>query len=147
MTEVWKDIPGYEGLYQASTSGSIRSLDRVYECVSPLGRSYTQIRRGKVMLPSVNFDGYLNIQLTKDSKSKTLFVHRLVAMTFILNPENKPQINHKDKNRQNNEISNLEWVTQSENMQHAVCTGALLGGNRGKHLSEATKQKLYQARK
>lgn len=104
--EVWKDIKGYEELYQVSNYGRIKSLN------------YNRTKKEKIM--SLNNDswGYLIVGLYK-SKRKNFRVHRLVAETFISNPENKPQVNHIDGNKQNNIVSNLEWVTQNENMKHS----------------------------
>jgi hypothetical protein len=97
--EVWRDIPGYEGRYQASNLGRIRSQAR------------------GVLKPFKNKNGYLIATLYNQGKVRT-GVHRLVALTFIPNPEDKPQINHKDGNKENNNLNNLEWVTCSENNLH-----------------------------
>lgn len=99
MTEVWKDIPGYEGYYQVSDLGRIRG------------------RRG-LNKPFKNRDGYLVATLFVKGKKVRTGLHRLVASAFIPNPENKPQINHIDGIRTNNRIDNLEWVTCSENNLH-----------------------------
>lgn len=101
MKEIWKNIKGYEGLYQVSNLGRIR----------------------KIVLQSVLNDGYKCFNLIKDNNKKIMKVHRAVAEAFIPNPKNKPQVNHIDGNKQNNNVSNLEWVTASENMIHAIKTG------------------------
>lgn len=107
--EIWKDVVGYEGLYQVSNLGKVRSLDRVVK----RGWCY----KGKLLTPTVNKDnGYLYVNLA--GKNKT--VHRLVALAFIPNPENKPCVGHKDTNRQNAKASNLEWVTYSENNHNPI---------------------------
>lgn len=97
-----KDIPGWEGLYACTTTGEIWSY-----------------RRQKFLSPSKSKRGYLHIVLYKNKKRYDYRIHRLVAMTFLDNPENKEQVNHIDGNKINNYLSNLEWVTPEENIQHA----------------------------
>lgn len=121
MEEIWKDIEGYEKLYQISNFGRIRSKDRV----TRNGRCNKCIRKGKVLKPTLNQYGYLKIALWKENTTKFFGIHRLVAMTFLENNENKNEINHKDGNKTNNCIDNLEWVDRSENMKHAVRMGLL----------------------
>ena len=99
--EIWKDIKGYEGLYQVSNLGRVR-------------------RRSKLLHLNTNTHGYKHITLSKDNVQKTAVVHRLVASAFIENPLGLPQINHKDGDKSNNSVSNLEWVTQKENNRHAI---------------------------
>ena len=102
--EIWKDIKGYEGVYQVSNFGRIKSI----------------VKYKKLMLSSENENGYLRVCLIdKNKKKRTILIHRLVAKTFIPNPKNKEQVNHIDGNKYNNCVENLEWCTQSENMQHA----------------------------
>ena len=104
MEEIWKDIEGYEGLYQVSNMGNIKSMKRQ----SCDGRySYEEF----IKKPSYNNYGYKIISLMKDRKSKLFLVHRLVAKAFIPNPNKLPYINHKDECRDNNIASNLEWCT------------------------------------
>lgn len=103
MKEIWKDIEGYEGKYQISNLGKIRIL--------------------KEMVLQVNKNGYVTINLYKNAKSKRVTVHRLVAKHFILNPENKKCVNHKDCNRTNNNVNNLEWCTHKENTQYSMKYG------------------------
>lgn len=114
-TEVWKDIPGYEGYYQASTFGRIRSVDRI---VGYKIKGMMKHLRGDIKVPKTRPNGYLEVSLYKHHKPKTLQVHRLVAMTFLPNRESKPQVNHIDGNPGNNNVSNLEWATASENIGH-----------------------------
>lgn len=97
-----KDIPGWEGLYACDTEGHVYSY-----------------RTNKFLSPSKNKRGYLHVTFTKDGKRYDYRVQRLVAMTFIDNPENKEQVNHIDGNKLNNCIQNLEWVTAEENIEHA----------------------------
>ena len=113
-------IKGYEGFYEVSDSGQVRSQDRVV-----LGRDGVHYpRRGRVLRPNLVKDlGYFAVSLWRDNVGSTHYVHRLVGETHIPNPETKLEINHKDGVRTNNSKSNLEWVTRSENAQHAVQTG------------------------
>jgi len=110
MTEEWKDIEGYEGLYQVSTLGRVRSLPRISCQGHPLKGGYRKPQ---------NRSGYLSICLHKEGVWSKYLMHRLVATTFIPNPENKPEVNHIDGNKHNNRVENLEWCTKSENLMHA----------------------------
>ena len=116
MTEEWRDIKGYEGIYQASDKGRIRSLDRR---IGGKRKGSTRNWKGTIKHPTKRKNGYLKITFYKDGKSETREVQRVVAETFIPNPENKAQVNHKDGNKENNCIENLEWVTARENSIHA----------------------------
>lgn len=118
IDEEWRDVSGYEGLYQVSNLGRVRSLDRWRKNGSG---EYKQ--KGRILNQGDTTTGYKQIVLNKDKKRKTLKVHRLVAIAFIPNPENKPNVNHIDGNPHNNKVENLEWCTQSENVQHAYDTG------------------------
>ena len=112
--EIWKDINGYEGYYQVSNQGNVRSLDR-FDGVHD--------RQGTIIKPSLKQNGYLQVGLRKHSVRKWFGVHRLVAIHFIENPDNKPQVNHVDGNKLNNTVENLEWVTEKENQNHAAKLG------------------------
>lgn len=117
--EIWKDIEGYEGLYQVSTYGNIKSLARPRK--NGNGKCY--IQKEKLLKQTFTSTGYKKVELYKDGKRKSFKVHRLVAMAFIPNPDNKPEVNHINGNKINNNIDNLEWVTSSENSVHAYETG------------------------
>lgn len=119
--EQWKDIAGYEGIYQVSNEGRVRSLDRMITYSN--GR--VQICRGKILSCGSTKTGYQYLSLYKDSKPKNQYVHRLVASAFLQNPDNKPCINHIDGDKTNNHASNLEWCTHSENSKHAYHTGLM----------------------
>lgn len=116
INEVWKEIPGYEGYFEVSTLGNFRSKDRIIKYKKNGTRKYP----GKNLKVELMQDGYSRIVLMKEAIKRRYMCHRLVAETFIPNPNNLPQVNHKDGNRSNNCIENLEWCTQSENEQHAV---------------------------
>lgn len=108
--EVWKDIPNFEGLYQVSNLGNVKSLNRI------INDRHKNIK-GKLLKPNIA-NGYYKVVLSKNGKLKTIPIHKLVAQTFILNADNKPQINHIDGNKLNNNINNLEFVTAKENIRH-----------------------------
>lgn len=111
--EMWKEIPGTEGQYQISNYGKVRT-----------------VKTGRVLTPAIDARGYERVCLFKMDRDRRYKVHRLVAITFIPNPDNKPQVNHKDGNKRNNFVDNLEWVTNEENMRHANETGLREGHQR-----------------
>lgn len=131
MKEIWKDIPGYEGLYQASSEGRIKSLDR--RVINKRGNA--QFFKGKLRKLILSHNGYYRVLLNKDRLAKYQPVHRLVALAFVPNFFNKKQINHKDGNKINNQFSNLEWMTIKENTIHAYRTG--LANNKGESHSQS----------
>jgi len=108
MEEIWKDIEGYEGFYQVSNLGNVKSLNYAH-------RGYQ-----KNLVPKCNNSGRLWVELIKYGARKPMLIHRLVAMAFIPNPCNLPQINHKDENPKNNAVDNLEWCTNKYNVQYTV---------------------------
>ena len=108
--EIWKDIDGYEGLYQISNMGRVRSLDRFVN----QGKIY-RFCTGSIIKPGVSEKGYNRVDLHKNGKTKHCKVHRLVAEAFIPNPDNLPIINHKDECKTNNHVDNLEWCSVSYN--------------------------------
>lgn len=110
MNEIWKDIEGYEGKYQISNKGRIKSLERLYK-----NRKCEE----KILSP-YKAKGYLKIALCSEGKRKTELMHRLVAKAFIPNLDNLPQVNHKDENRLNNCVENLEWTTNYRNMNYGL---------------------------
>lgn len=106
--EEWEDIAGYEGLYQVSNLGRVKSLGN------------NKSRNEKIIKPRSNKDGYLLVGLYNEGKGKNHRVHRLVAQAFINNPDNKPEVNHKDEDKTNNCVENLEWVTRKENINYGT---------------------------
>lgn len=113
--EQWENIRGYRGNYQVSTFGSVRSIARIENCD---GR-YFRKRNGRILKPIQGGSGYLQVNLCLNGKHRIVTIHRLVIKHFLKNPKNKPQTNHKDGNKHNNHISNLEWSNASENGLHS----------------------------
>lgn len=114
MREEFRDIKGYEGLYQVSNLGRVKSLERTIERFNYLTKRKNLItQKEKILKPKK--ERYLRIELSKNGKAKIYLLHRLVAEAFIPNPENLPQINHKDENKYNNCVDNLEWCSAKYN--------------------------------
>ena len=126
MEEIWKDVPGYEGLYQVSNMGRVKSL--IVSRAHPIAP--------RILALSEDRKGYLRCRL----KDRSVPIHRLVAVAFIQNPGNKPQVNHIDGNKKNNCTENLEWVTNTENQRHAFN----LGLKTTSHLTKATSKPVVQ---
>jgi len=127
MEEIWKDIKNYEGYYQVSNFTRVKSLERLVKN----GKSERLVKE-KVLKPSLR-NGYLAVSLSKEGELKTFKLSRLVAKAFIPNPDNKPTVNHIDGVKTNDIVSNLEWNTHSENIQHAFDTGLKEGRKGSKH--------------
>lgn len=119
MREVFEDLKGYEDSYQIS------DFDRIFTKRRLVGN---QVYYGKELVPQLTNDGYLKVTLCKNGESKKFYLHRLVAIQFIDNNTNLPQVNHKDGNKLNNTVTNLEWCTKIENQNHAVRTGLMQRG-------------------
>lgn len=114
--EEWRNVAGYEGHYEVSNLGRIKSMDRILQ-----NKNGKRCRwKARIMTPGKDKCGYEHLSLNLNGKRQPLQVHRIVATAFIPNPENKPQINHIDCRKANNAASNLEWSTHDENIQHAV---------------------------
>ena len=119
--EIWKPIKDYEGLYEVSSYGNVRSLDReVYQSNGTIGHY-----KGKLLKCEYDNRGYKLFRLSKNNKSKKIFAHRLVPQAFIPNPFNKPFVNHIDETHNNNKVENLEWCTYKENMNHGTIQARL----------------------
>lgn len=108
MKEVWKDIQGYEGLYQVSNLGNVKSLN------------YNRTGKERILTPGNNKSGYFNVVLSKNGITKIFYVHKLVAYTFIENPENLPEVNHIDEDKTNNCVSNLEFCDRKYNINYGT---------------------------
>lgn len=122
MNENWKPINDY---YQISDSGNVHSL-----------------RRNIILKPSYHKNGYLSVSLSSNKIVKRFYIHRLVAIAFIPNPENKPEVNHKDGNKHNNVYTNLEWATYNENAKHAYKTNLMKPVWKDKFAYEHNKSKI-----
>lgn len=116
MEEIWKDIKGYEGLYQVSNLGRVRGLDRFVDLKSGKKRFV----KGRVLKPYLTGGNGCQYYVVDLTNSKTHFVHRLVAETFIPNPNRLNEVNHKDENKLNNKITNLEWCTHAYNVRYSI---------------------------
>lgn len=143
MQEVWKDIKGYEGLYQVSNLGNVKSTKHFHNTNSGGYMQEEHILKPKKTsrLKDGKCSGRtecLQVHLCGNGKSKTFLLHRLVAHAFIPNPQNKPCVNHKNGNGFDNRVENLEWVTNSENIKHAWRTG-LMNDSTRKKMSEKAK--------
>lgn len=118
MIEEWRDIKGYEGYYQVSNLGRVRSLDRAIKNKGNLGNNKISHYKGKTLSLVKNKKGYLRVILTKNCQGKGYSVHRLVAQAFIPNPNGFPEVNHIDENKINNYVNNLEWCTTKYNINY-----------------------------
>lgn len=113
--EKWRDVVGYEGIYKVSNKGVVRSLDRKI-----LRSDGVEVfKKGQILATKINDRGYVEVKLSKDGYGVYKKVHRLVSEAFIENPLNKEEVNHIDCDKTNNNVTNLEWVTHSENQVHA----------------------------
>lgn len=120
MREIWKDIPDYEGLYQVSNLGRVKSLERYVKHLS----GSMKLLKERILVIIKN-GGYYRVTLSKNNIKKAKTIHRLIGESFIPNPNNLPFINHIDGNKLNNSVENLEWCTSQENCIHAVYTGLM----------------------
>lgn len=136
MEEIWKTIDGYEGYYEVSNLGNVRSMYREI-----FWNNTTRRQKGRMCNFNKDSKGYIRVGLNKEGKRKYISVHRLVAMSFLNKDETRNEVNHIDGKKSNNTLGNLEWVTRSENMKHAVENKLVT------HLlkeSERNKKTIYQ---
>lgn len=115
MTEIWHPCAGYETHYEVSNLGNVRSIERMVRHA----KGGVKLSPSKLLKQGRSKNGYLTVSFSVDSIKSNQSVHRLVARAFIPNESNKPQVNHKDGNKHNNHVENLEWMTCSENGLHA----------------------------
>ena len=142
MEEIWRDIEGYEKLYQVSNLGRVRSLDRVI--TTKYGVVYPY--KGRILKMKKNNSGYSVVSLSKDGKVKDFLIHRLVAKAFIpLEDYNGMEVNHINFDRNDNNVNNLEWITRKENMEYSNNAGHFKGVN-AKHSEEEIRviRKMYK---
>lgn len=152
--EIWKDIEGYENLYQVSNMGRVRSLDRWVSTVD--GKK--QLYKSKILTSQYNEHGYNQICLSKNGTTKTHKLHRLIAKAFLPNPENKPCIDHINTIRTDNRVENLRWCTHSENLSNSITKNRKSNKQKNrlkkkenhpmyqKHHSEESKRKMSKSK-
>lgn len=137
--EIWKPIKGYEGYYEVSNIGNVRSLDREIKINNKIWKL-----KGKLLKKRIESNGYLAVVLFVDSNRNSQKIHRLVADAFIDNANNKKEVNHINFIKDDNRVENLEWVTRSENMKHAGVNGKL-GGVKGMFVgSKSVRSKIKE---
>ena len=132
MEEIWKPIEGYEGLYEVSNLGRVRSIK--------FRNNRTEFDRIKILKANDNSRGYPAVTLSMHGKTKTYCVHRLVAMAFIPNPQNLPDVDHIDHNRTNNVVTNLQWLTKGDNVRRSK---HLMHGLRPRKKTTANTGEMY----
>lgn len=147
MDEIWKDVEGYEGIYQVSNLGRIKSLARSFNHLNRWGNIQSHSLPERELKISELHDHYQSVVLSKNGKSRDYFVHRLVAQAFIPNPYNLPQVNHKDENPSNNCVDNLEWCTPLYNSNYGNRRDKLSKALKGKPFSKERREKMKQDRK
>lgn len=143
MNETWKDIKGYEGLYQVSKSGKIKTLPRE---VRNTEKSFRKLGE-KIHIPCDNGNGYKYVTLSSNRKVNHVYIHRAVAEAFLCNCFELPEVNHIDGDKSNNHIDNLEWCTRGENMKHAHKSG-LTFSHKGEdsYNAKLTEEKVLKVR-
>ena len=141
MKEVWKDIKDYEGLYQVSNLGRIKSVDRIIK----RKKNGDYFQKGRILNLQIAKNGYYICKLSYQNKKPSKNVHKLVAEAFISNPNNYPCINHKDENKLNNNVNNLEWCTCKYNNNYGTKKERISNALKGRKVSEETKEKHRKA--
>lgn len=143
---VRKAVKGYEGYYEVDQFGRVYSVDRVI-LVNDNGRQYDKPLKAKQMKQTMHSKGYKTVSLTKDGKTKGMFVHRIVAEAFIPNENNLPMVNHKDEDKTNNFVENLEWCTASYNRTYGNAVEKQAKKLRGKKHTKEHKAKISMSMK
>lgn len=141
MTEIWKDVPGYENLYQCNTSGEVRSLDRVITVKGGRRRCV----KGVVLKQVRHTHGYSQVTLCDGSEKQVWLVHRLIATTFVPNPENLPCVNHINEDKADNRVENLEWCTVAYNNAYGDRVQRCAEKHRGLRHTEETRKRMSEA--
>ena len=143
---VRKPVKGYEGYYEVDQFGRVFGLERIIK-VNDNGRNYEKPIAGKQLKQSMHTKGYKTVSLTKDGKTKTLFVHRIVAEAFIPNVDNLPMVNHKDEDKTNNFVENLEWCTNDYNINYGTARRRQAKKIRGIPHTDEHKKKISESMK
>lgn len=133
--EVWKKVVGFEN-YEVSNLGNVRSITRI--TYHPRARTGVSTKKGRLLRPFPNHKGYLMVKLYQDGNQKSVSIHRLVATAFINNPLSFPQVNHKDENKQNNCVANLEWCTNDYNVHYGTAIK-----RKGESIRNSEAHKMY----
>lgn len=121
--ETWRDVAGYEGLYEVSNLGNVRGVARTHFRYDKQGNAYKVRVPARCLVKKDNSNGYYRVCLSRDNRVRRLLVHRLVAMAFVENPDDLPVIDHIDGDRHNNDASNLRWCTQGDNLRYSYQNG------------------------
>lgn len=147
MKEIWKDIEGYEGLYEVSNFGNVRSKDHETTVIAK-HRTYKLPKKGRVLTPTTRRHGYLAVQLYgrgghETRGMRTYSIHRLVAQAFIPNPNGYTEVNHKDECKTNNHVENLEWISHVDNARYGTAisrrSSKLKNGKRSRKIAQYTR--------
>lgn len=138
IVEKWRDIENYEGLYQVSNLGNIRSIDRIINYAD----CRIRFHKGRNIMQALNRQGYLQVSLSNNGFKKTFRVNRLVAEAFIPNPNNLPEVNHKNEDKHNNAVYNLEWCTPKYNCNYGDRNKKISSKIDYKRIGEINKKKL-----
>jgi len=128
MIEVWKQVVGYEGLYEVSTLGNLKTFN------------WKGTGQTRIMKPAKDHKGYLRTMLVKDKIAKTIKMHRIIAQAFLVNPENKATVNHKNGIKDDNRVDNLEWATCKENTHHAIANGIFVFSTKESSVNKIVKR-------
>ena len=139
MDTVWKDVKGYEGYYEVSNTGHVRSVDRYVNCKNGMAK-----RKGKMLRETERSKGYLCVRLSRNNEGRVVEIQRIVAIAFLPNPDDLPCVNHKDENKKNNSVENLEWCTYFYNNNYgnrkAKCREKRINGKMSKKIFQYSRE-------